>query len=229
MKHYLIRFWPIYFLIICCVLVCTLGGNHTVVTIAENAPIARKHVIVIDAGHGGEDGGAISCTGYFESNINLEIALRLNDLCHLLGLDTIMIRTTDVSVYTEGSTLAAKKASDLRQRVSLINAQKNAVLVSIHQNTFSDSRYYGAQVFYANTAGSRELAEQLQNTIHDTGNRKAKEASGVYLMRHIQTTGILVECGFLSNPQEEMKLRTAEYQKQLCGIIATVLSVHINA
>ena len=199
---------------------------------AESIPVTREHIVIIDAGHGGEDGGATSCTGYLESEINLSIALRLNDLCHLLGVDTVMIRTTDISVYTEGRTLAAKKASDLRQRVNIVNSCPNGILVSIHQNTFSDSRYYGAQVFYAGTNGSKELAERMQkqfNDVDSNASRQVKASSGVYLMQHIKNTGVLIECGFLSNPEEEAKLRNLEYQKRLCGILATALGAHINA
>ena len=203
-----------------------------VTTIAESIPVTREHIVIIDAGHGGEDGGATSCTGYLESEINLSIALRLNDLCHLLGVDTVMIRTTDISVYTEGRTLAAKKASDLRQRVNIVNSYPNGILVSIHQNTFSDSRYYGAQVFYAGTNGSKELAERMQKQFNDVdpnASRQVKASSGVYLMQHIKNTGVLIECGFLSNPEEEAKLRNLEYQKRLCGILAIALGAHINA
>ena len=105
-------------------------------------------LIIIDPGHGGEDGGAISCTGVSESKLNLEISLRLNDLLNLLGYDTCLIRDSDISIHTKGETIAQKKASDLKERVRIVNETENAVLLSIHQNQFPDSRYSGPQVFF---------------------------------------------------------------------------------
>ncbi|MBQ8834548.1 MAG: N-acetylmuramoyl-L-alanine amidase [Oscillospiraceae bacterium] len=187
----------------------------------------REHCIVIDAGHGGIDGGATSCTGKLESTFNLEIALRLNDLLHFLGYETKMIRTTDTSVYTKGETIAQKKISDLKERVRMVNETENALLVSIHQNNFSDGRYSGAQIFYADTEGSQLLAKQLQDafvsTLNPGSNRQSKQSSGVYLMEHIDCTGVLVECGFLSNAQEEAKLRSPDYQQRLCCVIAATM------
>ena len=202
-------------------------GSRAVTVMAENIPIHREPCIVIDAGHGGEDGGATSCTGKTESKYNLEIALRLEDLLTFMGYDTKMIRTTDISVYTKGETIAQKKASDLKERVRMVRETPSALLVSIHQNQFPDGRYHGAQVFYAGTPGSQELATQLQTALVGTLNpgsrRKAKKSSGVYLMEHIPCTGILVECGFLSNFEEEARLSTPEYQKKLCAVIAASL------
>ena len=187
---------------------------------------------VVDAGHGGVDGGATSCTGKLESAFNLEIALRLNDLMHLLGIHTEMIRTTDISVYTQGETIAAQKVSDLKERVRMVNESENALLLSIHQNTFPDSRYGGAQVFYGPEGESAQLAEALQNafrsTVNPGSNRRSKKADGVYLMEHIDTTGVLIECGFLSNVEEEAKLRSADYQKKLCCVIASTVSNHLD-
>ena len=226
-------FFVFYFLIFSLFLSGTLIGNRVVTVISESSPLPNRRCIIIDAGHGGVDGGATSCTGVLESKINLEIALRLDDLFHLLGYKTCMIRTTDVSVYTEGESIAAKKVSDLKQRVKIANNTENAILVSIHQNHFSDSRYYGPQVFYPKTEHSRQIAETLQKQLIDslspTSNRSAKNASGVYLLEHISCPGILIECGFLSNPEEETKLRSKEYQKQLCITIGTVISRFISA
>ena len=130
----------------------------------QNDEPERNHCVIIDAGHGGVDGGATSCTGVLESNINLQIALKLNDLLNFLGIHSKMIRTSDVSVYTEGNSIAAKKVSDLKQRVNIINNTENAILVSIHQNYFSESRYWGAQVFYSNAPLSKEFAEKMQKS-----------------------------------------------------------------
>lgn len=227
-----IIFLPFYLLVVIIFIGIAKGGSYAVTTINQNQPLEREYRIVIDAGHGGVDGGATSCTGVLESTINLEIALQLDDLLHFLGYDTVMIRKTDTSVYTQGNTIAAQKVSDLKERVRIVNETENAILVSIHQNTFSDSRYGGAQVFYAQTNGSRELAGALQSaftvTVNPGSNRKPKKANGVYLMEHIDCTGVLIECGFLSNPEEEAKLRNKDYQKELCCVIAATLSTFLN-
>lgn len=202
--------------------------NNSVTVFSESTGVARQHIFVIDAGHGDPDGGTTSCTGVLESHINLQIAQRLNDLMHLLGMETVMTRRDENSVYTEGNTIASKKVSDIKQRLKMIDDTDNAVVVSIHQNHFADSRYSGAQIFYANTEGSDKLAKRMQEsfraTINPTSRRQPKKADNIYLMQHISCTGILIECGFLSNPQEEYKLRDSGYQKQLSVIIATQLS-----
>lgn len=223
---------PIYALILCSVLIVVYFGNRAVTAFYDSQTDTKDHCIIIDAGHGGVDGGASSCTGVLESAINLEIALRLDDLMHLLGINTVMIRTEDVSVYTQGDTIAAKKVSDLKKRVKIVNETKDAVLISIHQNHYADSRYSGAQVFYANTAGSKELALKMQtalvSALNPGSNRKTKKADGIYLLQKIENPGILIECGFLSNPEEESKLRSAEYQQKLCCVIAAVTSEYLK-
>lgn len=225
--------WVIFYLIIAVVLLLFVQwGSNAVTVIAENRPVKREHCIIIDAGHGGPDGGATSCTGVLESTYNLDIALRLNDLLHLLGYDTRMIRTTDTSVYTKGETIAQKKISDLKERVRITNETENALLLSIHQNIFSDSRYSGAQVFYANTQGSAALAEQMQaslvRTLNPGSKRKSKKGSGIYLLEHISQPGVLIECGFLSNTEEEARLRSGEYQKKLSAVIAVTVDSYLS-
>lgn len=208
-------------------------GSAVVTQVSSTAPFERQHVIVIDAGHGGVDGGATSCTGVLESAINLEIALKLEDLMHFLGYETVMIRRTDTSVYTEGETIAAKKVSDLKERLRIANETENGIYLSIHQNTFSDSRYGGAQVFYAHNEDSKRLAGVLQDalvgSLDPSSNRVSKKASGVYLMEHMQCTGVLIECGFLSNPQDEAKLRDSTYQQKLCCVIASAVIQYLYA
>lgn len=213
-------------------LLCVNLGNQAVTTLAENQEIERAHCIVIDPGHGGEDGGAVSRAGIPESRYNLEISLRLNDLLNLLGYDTKMVRTSDISVYTKGESLAQKKASDLKERVKQVNETDGAVLLSIHQNHYPDERYHGAQVFFAKTEGSEALAKQLQaeflSALNPGSRRQAKKSSGVYLMEHIRCPGVLIECGFLSNPEEETKLKDPAYQKKLCSVIAAAVSQNLS-
>lgn len=227
-QYHWIVFAPFYLLVVILFLGIAHIGSNTVTTIQQQKAVSRNHMIVIDAGHGGIDGGATTCTGVLESHINLEIALRLEDMFHLLGYDTVMIRKTDESIYTEGNTIASQKVSDLKERVRIANETPGAILISLHQNTYSDSRYRGAQVFYGNDVQSKALAQAIQKNIVSILNpgsqRKSKSAKGVYLMEHITCPGILIECGFLTNPEEEALLRDGQYQTKLCGVIAASVS-----
>ena len=226
-----IVFAPFYLLVVMLFLGIAGIGSNTVTTIKQQQPVVRRNRIVIDAGHGGIDGGATSCTGVLESHLNLEIALRLENVFQLLGYDTLMIRKTDESVYTDGNTIASQKVSDLKERVRICNETPGAVLVSIHQNTYLDSQYKGAQVFYAVVGESQNIAKVLQQNLvailNPGSQRKSKPAKGVYLMEHITCPGILIECGFLTNPEEEALLRDAKYQKNLCSILAATLSAFL--
>lgn len=221
----------VYVAVLSAVLVLALGGNKAATSIAAYAPLKERQCIVIDAGHGGVDGGATSCTGVLESKINLDIAVKLNDLLHLLGIHTLMIRNDDRSVYTEGETIAAKKISDLKERVRIVNSAESAILVSIHQNQFTDSRYSGAQVFYAATTDSKNLANLLQNAfktnLNPSSTRGIKKADSIYILEKINCTGVLIECGFLSNPEEEAQLRDNGYQQKICCVIASSLSTFL--
>ena len=222
---------PSYAIILALFLIVGIVGNRAVSVMTASAPIRNRKTVIIDAGHGGVDGGATSCTGVLESHINLDIALKLDDLMHLLGINTLMIRTTDCSVYTEGESIAQKKVSDLKERVRIVNHTTDGFLVSIHQNHFSSDKYSGAQVFYGPTDGSKELAERLQKaliqSVNPTSQRSIKKADSVYLMQHIDCPGVLIECGFLSNRAEEYLLRNSDYQKKLCSIIACTLSSYL--
>lgn len=210
-----------------CITVARFGSN-AVTVLVEHSPVDSRTCIAIDAGHGGIDGGAVSVTGTPESQINLEIAERLQDLLNLMGYQTYMLRNTDTSLHTDGATIGAQKISDLKHRVRMVAERDASLLVSIHQNTFSNKRYSGAQVFYRNDEVSNSLAICLQKnfikTVNPGSNRKAKPAKGIYLMEHISCPGILIECGFLTNVQEEALLRNDTYQKQLCSVIAATVS-----
>ena len=189
--------------------------------------------VILDAGHGGEDGGASTADGVLESGINLEIALRLRDLLAFAGVDTQMIRDTDTAVYSgDCRTISQKKVSDLKNRASMVSAVENGLLVSIHQNYFEQTKYCGAQVFFAKTDGSKALAERIQQSLRENvdaaNHRQCKPSQSVYLMEHIECTGVLIECGFLSNYEEAKRLQTDAYQKKLsaaiCGAITEYLS-----
>lgn len=187
---------------------------------------SAKKIIVIDAGHGGEDGGAVSVTGVAESHYNLLIATTLNDLLQLLGYDTHMLRTDDTDLHTEGKTIAQRKVSDLKQRVSAVNKLDNAILISIHQNFFTDSRYSGLQTFY-HSNDSKQLAQDIQAAykthILPSTRRLAQHKSSIYLLENVNCPAVLVECGFLSNAEEEKRLNDTNYRIKLAAIIAQPL------
>ena len=210
--------------------VCSAVRYNLAATSAALA--ARPVTVIIDAGHGGEDGGAVSVTGVPESGINLAISQRLEQILALCGVQTMMVRPGEEAVTTEGDTVSERKVADLKRRVSLINAVEPAVVVSIHQNHFSESKYRGAQVFYAAADGSRELAlqtqELLRQSLDKSNRREAKPASSVFMMDRIHHTGILVECGFLSNPQEEQLLLQPDYQKKIACTIGCALMQYLE-
>lgn len=223
---------PIYCLVFMCVLLISLIGDKAITVLSEAYSLTNRTTVVIDAGHGGEDGGATSCSGVLESQINLEIALRLNDFLNFMGYKTYMVRTTDRALHTQGDTIAARKASDLKARVKIAETTPNCLWISIHQNYFSDERYSGAQVFYAMTENSDVLGKELQSnfvkTINMGSKRQSKRITGVYLFDHMPCTAVLIECGFLSNREEEAKLTNEAYQKSLCSVIAATVSTFLS-
>lgn len=181
--------------------------------------------LILDPGHGGEDGGAVSASGVSESGINLAIALDADALLGFFGARVILTRAADVSIHDAGAeTLREKKVSDLHNRTALINETPNATLISIHQNAAPDWRYRGAHVFYGDEVLSRPLARTIQESVRrllDPENRREPQraAENIYLMNHIACRAVLVECGFLSNPEEEKLLRDPAYQKKLAMIL----------
>ena len=188
-------------------------------------PITNQ-VIMLDPGHGGEDGGAVGTAGTLEKEINLSIALKVQALLEQSGAAVIMTRAEDVSIHDVGEEKAGnRKISDLDNRIKMAGEYKPAAYVSIHMNTFTDSKYYGAQVFYnEKTQGAQNLATQIQNSINtniENGNiRTVKEASGnIYILNDMPVPAVVVECGFLSNTEEEALLRSEDYQKRMAFAI----------
>ncbi len=181
------------------------------------------HTAVLDAGHGGEDGGATSLSGILESGINLEIAKKTDALLRFYGVKTVLVRDSDMSIHdAEAKTIAQKKRSDLNNRVRLVNAIPNAVLISIHQNTYPEQKYFGAQFFYGKHAESQPFATLLQENmlaLDSTNTRKVKpNPETVFLMNRATCPAVLAECGFLTNPNDERKLTTANYQIKIAAI-----------
>ena len=222
-------------LLILAVTIVTAAASRAVTLISEvmTPPGTPRTTVVIDPGHGGEDGGAVSCTGVRESLLNLAVGRRLEDLTLFLGMRTRMTRRSDVSVCdADAETVSEKKVSDLKNRVRMVNGTEDPILISIHQNMFQDAKYAGAQVFYAGTEGSQTLAELLQRNLRESldpeNRREIKKSLTVYLLNKVQCPAVLVECGFLSNPKEEALLRTEDYQKKLVCALAAGLSQYLT-
>lgn len=194
----------------------------------------QQPVLIIDAGHGGADGGASSAEGLLESNINLEIALKLDELARLYGKETVLTRETDDIDYpSEANTIAKQKVYDQKTRVALINSYPEGILVSIHQNFYPDIRPKGAQVLYGHTPESEVFGKLLHVNLVaalDPTNRRvaAPVEENIYLMRNAQCTAALVECGFLSNPEEAALLEGNTYQNKISVVLLASYLEYIN-
>lgn len=189
-------------------------------TLRADAP-EPEHILVIDAGHGGEDGGAVAPDGTLESDVNLIVALRLEALARLVGVETRMTRSTPQLDYPpELTRTAQRKTWDQRRRVQLLRETPGAVLVSVHQNKYPDPRPRGAQVLYADSAASRAFGETAhalltQATWPENRRVAAPARRELYLLREAGCPAILAECGFLSNPEEAALLGEPDYQKRI--------------
>jgi N-acetylmuramoyl-L-alanine amidase len=192
--------------------------NNTVQTVS--LPVSNK-VIVVDAGHGKPDEGAQSSNGTTEAETNLRIALKLQTLLEQSGATVILTRSDENAIYDlDKTTLRQKKISDIHNRVKIGNESSADIFVSIHLNKIPQSQYYGWQCFYKqNDEKSTNLAKSIQANLNDAiqkeNKRVAMKLDSVYIMKHVEIPISIVECGFLSNPEEEAKLLTDEYQDKL--------------
>ncbi len=213
-----------------CALIFVAYGKISEQTKNKNSENART--VVLDAGHGGEDGGAVGVDGIVEKDINLAISLKLRDLLEASGYNVVMTRDKDEAIYdSTAESLREKKRSDLHNRADIIkeNSKDNTIFVSIHQNKFPDSKYFGTQVFYSkNNSESQGLANGIKDCvvslIQPDNTREIKPAEkNVYLLNNAEIPAVVVECGFLSNKEEAAKLSQDDYQGRVafcvyCGI-----------
>ena len=182
-------------------------------------------VLIIDPGHGGADGGAVAPDGTAESGLNLAVSLRIRDLCTFLGIPTVMTRESEELSYPpEAKTIAGMKRWDTKRRVEMADGYENAVFLSIHQNIYPTSSPHGAQVLYAPGEPSCALAEAIQSALTAAllpENRRVAVPAGrdIYILSHTHCTAVLVECGFLSHPQELSLLKSSGYQKKLASVL----------
>lgn len=215
-----------------CIVMFSAFSNITAHTSADIDD--DRITVIIDAGHGGEDGGA-EVDGILEKDINLSIADKLADTLRLCGVRVTEIRDEDISVYDDSAqSLREKKVSDLKHRVEIVNGSENNILVSIHQNKFDNSAYSGAQVFYSsNNDKSRVLAESIRNSVvsllQNDNTRELKPAnSDIYLLDNAIVPAVIVECGFLSNDEERAKLLDSGYQSEMAYSIAMGVLEYID-
>lgn len=205
--------------------------NIKVSVSSEN--VKSMPTIVIDAGHGGEDGGAVSESGILEKDINLSIANDTSALFYLLGFDVKQTRKTDIALDNGEDTIRKRKVSDMKKRLEIFNSSEENTIISIHQNKFSESKYHGTQIFYSpNNPKSKQLADSIKYSVkgllQPDNERECKKAdSGIYLLKNTNNPAVIVECGFISNGEECKNLLDSQYQKQMAfSITAGFLSYY---
>lgn len=211
------------------------GMERMAFALAASVEEKETPVIIIDAGHGGEDGGATGTNGVLEKDLNLTLSAMLADLLRGAGYTVVQTRTEDRLLYDVGTKKGHKKQGDLENRVKYTEKYPNSILVSIHMNTFPLQNCQGVQVWYSqNDERSAVLAKQIQENVkahlQPENNRKIKAAtSSIYLLRHAVTPAVLVECGFLSTPAECERLCDSAYQKKLALVLFDAICENLDA
>ena len=191
--------------------------------------------IVIDAGHGGEDGGAVSDSGVLEKDINLSIANDTSALFYLLGFDVTQTRKTDIALDNGEDTIRKRKVSDMKKRLEIFNSSEENTIISIHQNKFSESKYHGTQIFYSpNNSKSKQHADSIKFSVkgllQPDNERECKKAdSGIYLLKNTSNPAVIVECGFISNEEECNNLLNSQYKKQMAFSITSGFLTYYNS
>ena len=199
-------------------------------------PVKQKRpTVIIDAGHGGEDGGAVGINGIYEKDVNLQIAKLLCDMLRAAGYNVVMTRTEDILLYDRDEDFEGrKKVLDLAARLAVTQEYENAIFVSIHMNAFPESQYAGLQVYHSpNDPRSESLAQQIQTLARDAlmpnNHRKIKASVGnIYLLDRCTLPAVLVECGFLSNPEEAAALATDSYRRQMAAMLFGAISTYLE-
>lgn len=192
---------------------------------------AQKKIIVIDPGHGGPDGGA-SSGDVLEKDLNLSVSLKLRDIVNASGNSAVMTRETDDVEMSQNGKYSKK--TDLQHRMDVLNSSQGDIFISIHMNKFSDSKYSGAQVFSSDNGDeSKQLGQIIQSSLKnnlDNSNTRAAKGNerNVYILKNAKVPAVLVECGFLSNPDELKLLTEEEYQKKLSEAIYKGIEEYIS-
>jgi len=209
------------------------SSKQTVQTVS--LPVSNK-VIVLDAGHGKPDEGAQSSNGTTEAETNLKITLKVQSLLEQSGATVVLTRSDENAIYDlDKTTLKQKKISDIHNRVKIGNESSADIFVSIHLNKISQQQYYGWQCFYKqndekSTALAKSLQENLNDSIQKENKRVSMKLDNVYIIKHVEIPISIVECGFLSNPEEETQLLSDDYQNRLAwGIYNGIMDYFYNS
>ena len=203
--------------------------------VPASATADERPVIVVDAGHGGLDGGAVGANGTLEKDVNLSVALHLRDMLEMSGFNVVLTRDEDISIYDAGvEGIRNQKLSDMDNRLEIVQSYPDSIFLCIHQNNYTDPQYFGGQMFYNNNnPDNRTLAQIMQNRFASLqqGNDREIKLSGdeLYLLKSNPNPSLMIECGFLSNPDEEARLATTEYQQQVAFTIYSGVLEFIDA
>lgn len=229
------RFLPQLVIVLVLCLISSVGIITEKTVSVNSGSVINRRTIILDAGHGGFDGGAVAPDGTIEKDINLNIALNLEKILRFYGYDVIMTRSEDVSTdSTDSQKISYRKKSDLKNRLALMDKYPTAVYLSIHLNKFTTTAASGAQVFYSkNFDEAKTMAYCVQNSItsllQPTNTRVIKQGtSSTYLLHKASIPAIIVECGFLSNNAELKKLKNAEYQAQMAFCICSGITDYFS-
>lgn len=226
------------FLFACTLFLGRYGVSEGFMTDSDVLANEDKHIytIVIDAGHGGEDGGAVGVNGKLEKELNFAIATRLQEILESKGYHAVLTRKDDRLLYTEEQNIyGQRKLYDLRNRLEIAAKEENPILISIHMNSFPQAKYSGLQVYYSkNHPASRALASKIctevQQNLQPENKRQIKEAgSSIYLLNRATMPAVMVECGFLSNQGECQLLSDAAYQSKLSLVLSDAIIAQISS
>lgn len=232
MKKYRIELTMACLLLVCFYLLSRQAAVISVNQTERGTQKAASPLILVDAGHGGSDPGMIGVGGLEEKGINLSISLLLRDTLEKSGYSVIMTREEDKGLYD--SSAANKKAQDMQRRIAMIREHMPVLSVSIHQNSYHDAGVHGPQVFYyESSVEGKKLAETVQSSLNDLLEvdqpREVKGNTSYYLLKRSSGTLVIVECGFLTNPEEAQKLQTKEYQEKVAAAVSEGIRTYLNA
>lgn len=232
MKKYRIELTMACLLLVCFYLLSRQAAAISVNQTEQGAQKAAGPLILVDAGHGGSDPGMIGVGGLEEKGINLSISLLLRDTLEKSGYSVIMTREEDKGLYD--SSAANKKAQDMQRRIAMIREYAPVLSVSIHQNSYQDEGVHGPQVFYyESSVEGKKLAEAVQSSLNNQLEvdrpREVKGNTSYYLLKRSSGTLVIVECGFLTNPEEAQKLQTKEYQEKVAAAVSEGIRTYLNA
>ena len=232
-----IKFAMFSIILVLCAILLNIAGEHLKQRLSHQTAVSAAKsnlpVVVIDAGHGGEDGGAVGINGCIEKEINLRISMMVYDLMRFSNIPVIITRDKDIMLY-DNNISGRKKMQDIKNRVKIAEQYDNSILVSIHMNSYISPKYSGTQVYYSpNDTKSRALAEAIQssaaNYLQPDNTREIKKAtSAIYLLYNVKRPAVLVECGFLSNKEEANLLCTDSYQRKMACIIYSSILDYLN-